>query len=78
MAVAPGAAPKGLESTGDASLLSPWTFLGFPAITVSGGLDPEGMPLGLQFVGALKEEWELMRLGAWCEEALGTLAAPAF
>jgi aspartyl-tRNA(Asn)/glutamyl-tRNA(Gln) amidotransferase subunit A len=77
MAVAPGAAPFGLESTGDASLLSPWTWLGSPAITLNGGLSPEGLPLGLQFVGPYLSDWEMLRLGVWGEGVLGKLHAPA-
>lgn len=77
LAVAPGAAPKGLSSTGDPSLLVPWSGLGFPAITVNGGLSPEGLPLGLQLVSAPMTDYELMRVGAWCERALGRLPAPS-
>ncbi|MEZ4503905.1 MAG: amidase [Dehalococcoidia bacterium] len=76
MGVAPGAAPAGIESTGDASLLTPWSFLGFPAITVNGGLSPEGLPLGLQFVSTPMQDWELLRLGAWASDTLGRLPAP--
>ena len=77
MAVAPGAAPKGIGSTGDASLLSPWSCLGYPAITVNGGLSPEGLPLGLQFVAGPMGDYGLLRVGAWCEEVLGRLPAPS-
>jgi aspartyl-tRNA(Asn)/glutamyl-tRNA(Gln) amidotransferase subunit A len=77
MAVAPGAAPKGLTSTGDASLLVPWSFLGFPAITVNAGLSPEGLPLGIQLVATPRADWDLLRTGAWAEEVLGRLPAPA-
>ena len=59
MAVAPTPAPRGLESTGDANLLACWSYLGFPAITVNAGLSDENLPLGLQFVGAPKEDYEL-------------------
>jgi aspartyl-tRNA(Asn)/glutamyl-tRNA(Gln) amidotransferase subunit A len=76
MAVAPGAAPKGIETTGDASLLIPWSGLGYPAITVNGGLSPDGLPLGLQLVAAPMADHELMRVGAWCERTLGRLPAP--
>ncbi len=76
MAVAPGPAPKGLHSTGDASLQSPWSCLGYPALTVSGGLSPDGLPLGLQFVGRPRQDYELCQVGAWCEAALGRLPAP--
>jgi Asp-tRNA(Asn)/Glu-tRNA(Gln) amidotransferase A subunit family amidase len=76
MAVAPGAAPRGLDSTGDPSLLIPWSFLGVPAITINGGLSPEGLPLGLQFVAGPRADYELLRCGAWCEGVLGILPAP--
>ena len=49
MPTAPGPAPKG-HGTGDAVLLRPWSLLGFPAITIPGGLSPDGLPLGLQLV----------------------------
>ena len=76
MPTAPGPAPRGLESTGGAILLQPWSFLGFPAISISGGLSPEGLPLGLQLVGARKADYHLLRSGAWCEKVLGKLPAP--
>lgn len=76
MAVAPGAAPEGIATTGDATLLSPWSCLGYPSLTVNGGLSPKGLPLGLQFVGAPMSDYELLRTGAWCEGVLGRLPAP--
>jgi Asp-tRNA(Asn)/Glu-tRNA(Gln) amidotransferase A subunit family amidase len=76
MAVAPGAAPHGIESTGDATLLIPWSGLGYPTATVNGGLSPDGLPLGLQLVAAPMADYELMRIGAWCERTLGRLPAP--
>lgn len=76
LSVAPGAAPKGLSSTGDTTMLIPWSCLGYPAVTVSGGLSPDDLPLGLQLVGAPKADWELMRVGAWAEGVLERLPAP--
>jgi aspartyl-tRNA(Asn)/glutamyl-tRNA(Gln) amidotransferase subunit A len=78
MACAPGAAPLGLQSTGEATLLQCWSFLGVPAITVNGGMSPEGLPLGLQMVAPLGEDYELMRVGAWSESTLGQLPTPSF
>jgi aspartyl-tRNA(Asn)/glutamyl-tRNA(Gln) amidotransferase subunit A len=77
MAVAPGAAPKGLGSAGDPSLLVPWSCVGYPAITINGGLSPERLPLGLQLVGAPMADYQLLQTGAWCEKVLGRLPAPA-
>ncbi len=76
MACAPGAAPYGLESTGDATLLQCWSFLGVPAITVNGGLTHDGLPLGLQMVAPQGDDYHLMQVGAWSESTLGLLPAP--
>jgi aspartyl-tRNA(Asn)/glutamyl-tRNA(Gln) amidotransferase subunit A len=76
MAVAPGPAPRGLIS-GDPILLSPWSCLGYPAITVNGGLSPDGLPLGLQLVAPPMADYELMRVGVWAERTLGRLPAPS-
>ena len=45
-------APEGLDSTGSPILNLPWTYAGMPAITVPGGHAANGLPLGLQCVGA--------------------------
>jgi Asp-tRNA(Asn)/Glu-tRNA(Gln) amidotransferase A subunit family amidase len=76
MPAAPGPAPKGIETTGDATLLAPWSLLGLPAITVSAGLSRDGLPLGLQLVAPRLKDYELMRVGAWCERVLGHLKPP--
>jgi aspartyl-tRNA(Asn)/glutamyl-tRNA(Gln) amidotransferase subunit A len=76
MAVAPAPAPRGTSSTGEATLLIPWSCLGYPAITVNGGLSADGLPLGLQLVAPSMADYDLMRVGAWCEEALGRLPVP--
>jgi Asp-tRNA(Asn)/Glu-tRNA(Gln) amidotransferase A subunit family amidase len=44
---ATGAAPLGLESTGDPRMNSPWTALGTPAISIPMPI-ANGLPLGLQ------------------------------
>ena len=47
---APGAAPVGLGSTGDAAFDIPGSMLGVPAISLP-VLQDEGLPLGLQLLG---------------------------
>lgn len=48
----PKTAPKGLEWTGDASYISPWTALGGPVVTMPAGLSSEKMPIGCLVAGA--------------------------
>lgn len=76
MATAPGPAPAGIQSSGDWSLLQPWSYLGFPAISLSSGLSPEGLPLGIQLVGATWQDSALLQIGGWCESVLGVLPPP--
>jgi aspartyl-tRNA(Asn)/glutamyl-tRNA(Gln) amidotransferase subunit A len=73
---APGAAPAGLDSTGDPSFNAPWSLLGLPAIALPAGLDPEGLPLGVQLVAAPWREAELLAAAAWCERVLPPMPAP--
>ena len=47
----PQTAPKGLEWTGDASYISPWTALGGPVVTMPAGLSSENMPIGCLLAG---------------------------
>lgn len=61
---APGEAPKGLASTGDAMFNGLWTLLGVPCITLPWGHGAEGLPLGAQLVGASGEERVLLS-AAW-------------
>lgn len=69
MPAARGAAPT-LETTGDPCMNSPWSFLGFPTITIPMALSPEGLPFGLQLVAGPGQDIELFRAARWCEAAL--------
>ncbi len=69
MPAARGAAPTP-ETTGDPCMNSPWSFLGFPTITIPMALSPEGLPLGLQLVAGPNRDIELFRVARWCEAAL--------
>ncbi len=46
-----GAAPVGIDHTGDPALALPWTYAGLPAVSLPGATSSEEMPLGLQLVG---------------------------
>lgn len=66
----PSAAPKGLASTGDPAFNSPWSFCGFPVLTLPSGLTMAGLPLGMQLVAKPFREDRLLQTGAWCEEVI--------
>ncbi len=48
---ATGAAPAGLDSTGDPVMNLPWTHAGLPTLTLPAGKNKAGLPLGLQLTG---------------------------
>ena len=66
---APGAAPMGLGSTGNPVFVVPGSMLGCPVVTLP-VLKSEGLPLGLQLLGAVDEDAKLFALAAWVEMAL--------
>jgi aspartyl-tRNA(Asn)/glutamyl-tRNA(Gln) amidotransferase subunit A len=74
---APGPAPAGLASTGDAWFCAPWSSAGVPAITLPSGVAPSGLPRAVQLVAAAGRETPLLGVAAWCESVLHFDAAPA-
>jgi amidase len=65
---AAGAAPAGLESTGDPAHNAPWSALGLPAISVP--LRDSGVPLGLQMTAAWGRDDALISVAAQAEQFL--------
>ena len=65
-----GAAPKGLDSTGDPVMNLPWTHAGLPTLTIPVGLNEAGLPLGLQVTGTWYGDEIMMREGMMIEEIL--------
>lgn len=57
---APGPAPLGLQSTGDARMNAPWTALGTPALSIP-MLPVDGLPLGLQLTAARGADGRLLQ-----------------
>jgi aspartyl-tRNA(Asn)/glutamyl-tRNA(Gln) amidotransferase subunit A len=72
----PTPAPKGLTSTGDPAFNSPWSFCGFPSLTVPSGLSSDGLPVGIQLVGRPFDEERLLSAARWCERVIGFGDAP--
>jgi aspartyl-tRNA(Asn)/glutamyl-tRNA(Gln) amidotransferase subunit A len=70
-----GAAP-GLETTGNPCMNIPWSYRGTPVVTFPMGLDPEGMPLGIQVVGMYGDDMRTLRVAAWCESVLRSASPP--
>ena len=65
-----GEAPKGLEFTGDTRFQEFWTALHTPTITLPTHKGPNGLPIGIQFVGRLYEDELLLSAARWCAERL--------
>jgi amidase len=65
-----GEAPEGLSFTGNAEYCAPWTLLGAPAVSLPAGFGKNGLPLGLQIVGAYREDHRLLRAAKWIESVL--------
>lgn len=61
---ATGPAPRDLTATGDPAMSRPWHLLGVPEITVPAG-DVDGLPLGVQLVGAYGADDALLDAAAW-------------
>jgi aspartyl-tRNA(Asn)/glutamyl-tRNA(Gln) amidotransferase subunit A len=71
--VGPAPAP---ETTGPRIFQAPWSLAGLPTITLPSGLASDGLPMGLQVIGAAHEEDALFAVCAWAENKLGFEARP--
>lgn len=67
---APGAAPKGLGSTGDARFNQLWTILGTPCINVPAGLANNGLPVGMQVIAPFGDDAKALAAARFLESAL--------
>ncbi|MBM3355476.1 MAG: amidase, partial [Betaproteobacteria bacterium] len=67
---APGVAPKGLGSTGDARFCTLWTLSGLPALTMPLLRGANGMPIGVQLVGRRHFDARLLRTARWLVDNL--------
>ena len=71
---APGPAPEGLDATGSPIFNGFWTFLGMPALSMP-VMQHEGLPMGLQIVGARGQDAKLLNVARRLETILAERVA---
>jgi Asp-tRNA(Asn)/Glu-tRNA(Gln) amidotransferase A subunit family amidase len=67
---APGAAPKGLSSTGDPRYNRLWTLMGNPCVNVPAFIAEGGLPVGVQVIAAYGDDARALAVARFVEEAL--------
>src|SRR5712671_5457477 len=67
---APGAAPKGLDSTGDPRFNRLWTLMGVPCVNVPAYVADGGLPVGVQVIARFGADAEALAAARFVEEAL--------
>ena len=67
---APGPAPEGLESTGNPFFNVMSSLCGLPAVGFPAALGTGNLPLGVQVIGRVGGEDELLGFAGWCESAV--------
>jgi Asp-tRNA(Asn)/Glu-tRNA(Gln) amidotransferase A subunit family amidase len=68
---AKGVAPPGLEATGDPVFCSLWTLVGFPSLNLPLLANTDGLPIGVQLVGAPGRDERLLRTACALLKQLG-------
>ena len=67
---APGAAPKGLASTGDARFNRLWTLMGVPCVNVPAHVAAGGLPVGVQVIARFGDDAGALKAARFVEDAL--------
>jgi Asp-tRNA(Asn)/Glu-tRNA(Gln) amidotransferase A subunit family amidase len=67
---APGAAPKGLGSTGDPRFNRLWTLMGVPCVNVPATITGGGLPVGVQVIARFGNDAGALAAARFVEEAL--------
>jgi Asp-tRNA(Asn)/Glu-tRNA(Gln) amidotransferase A subunit family amidase len=68
---APGAAPKGLGSTGDPRFNRLWTLMGVPCVNIPAHVAEGGLPVGVQVIARFGDDAGALAAARFVEEALG-------
>jgi Asp-tRNA(Asn)/Glu-tRNA(Gln) amidotransferase A subunit family amidase len=66
-----GVAPQGLDKTGDPVFCTLWTLTGFPSLNLPLLANADGLPIGVQLVGAPGRDERLLRTANALIESLG-------
>ena len=69
---APGAAPKGLSSTGDPRFNRLWTLMGVPCVNVPATIADGGLPVGVQVIARFGDDAGALAAARFVEQALST------
>jgi Asp-tRNA(Asn)/Glu-tRNA(Gln) amidotransferase A subunit family amidase len=67
---APGAAPKGLASTGDPRFNRLWTLMGVPCVNLPAIVANGGLPVGVQLIARFGDDTGVLAAARFVEEAL--------
>jgi Asp-tRNA(Asn)/Glu-tRNA(Gln) amidotransferase A subunit family amidase len=67
---APGAPPKGLDSTGDPRLNRLWTLMGVPCVNVQAYMAENNLPVGVQLIAPFGEDGKALAAARFVEQAL--------
>jgi Asp-tRNA(Asn)/Glu-tRNA(Gln) amidotransferase A subunit family amidase len=67
---APGAAPKGLASTGDARFNRLWTLMGVPCVNIPADVADGGLPVGVQIIARFGRDADALEAARFVEAAL--------
>jgi Asp-tRNA(Asn)/Glu-tRNA(Gln) amidotransferase A subunit family amidase len=67
---APGAAPRGLGSTGDARYNRLWTLMGVPCVNIPTLIADGGLPVGVQVIARYGADAEALAAARFVEQAL--------
>lgn len=65
---APGEAPQGLEATGNPVFQLAWTLLHVPCASVPGAVGPQGLPVGIQFIGRQYDDNTVLAIAKWFQQ----------
>jgi Asp-tRNA(Asn)/Glu-tRNA(Gln) amidotransferase A subunit family amidase len=67
---APGAAPKGLASTGDTGFNKLWTLMGVPCVNIPAYVAEGGLPVGVQVIARFGNDAGALKAARFVEKAV--------